>query len=456
MKYPQTALLVSTALTAMIPAVGGSALSPMIELETVGVMSNKNQAAWWSPIVHDPTDGRTYLSYLTPTADPDDTNDHVYIAARDADGGWTRADTGGLAYFDVGHTQTSLAMDGDGVLQVFYGMHSNPIKYRVANTPRSVTGGFSYRPQTTPFSGGSFTYPNLTTAPDGSVYMMIRDLRSGGGVGQLYRYDPAAVWSHTVDFAQEAGATVYPDHVMADAAGDLHLIWEWADGGPQATRHLGSYARYEPTSGRFYRADGSAYDAGPITTATADVFQPLEGGETFERGVHGFQSAKMALDDQGRPVVAYAYSTDGTSSGYEHRLARWTGSAWERQTLSPGPFTSDKPWVAFSDGMLRYYTTLSADHELHTGSDDIFLLTSTDLGATWSDPVAVTRGLDIQRPVGTTVDGVDYLYLPSVSGETLYFARVSVPEPSTLLAGGGLFGLLLCRCFRPGRPGGRG
>lgn len=428
------AFLLSLA-TGVSPVLGDT---PVIELETVGLMSNKNQAAWWSPIAHDAVSGTTYVSYLVPTSAPDDTDDHVYVAARDSGGNWTHSDTGGLAYFDRGHTQTSLAIDGTGQLQVFYGMHHNPIKYRASDQTGSITEGFNYKPGSEAFTGNSYTYPNLTTAPDGTVYMIIRDSSYGRlGDGKLFQYDSAHGWSERSTFAAEDDSTVYPDQVYADANGDLHIIWEWAAGGPQGTRHLGSYTRYNPSTDTYYKADGSAYLSAPFTTETADVFQPLEGGETYERGVHGFQSAKMTVDDVGNPMIAYAYSTNQQSNGYEHRLARWDSDErhWVVSTVSDGPFTSEKPWISYSDGVLRYYTMLASDHELYTGNDDIFLLTSTDLGLSWSDPMAITDGLDIQRPVGTAVDGVDYLYLPSTSAETLYFATVSgftVPEPSSL------------------------
>lgn len=403
-------------------------VQPLVTLEAVDAIDLNNQAAWWSPIIHDPVEDATYLAYNRPyelAPDEGSTRDHVYIAKRDSNGNWTKADTGGRALFDPGHNQVSLAMDGDGHLHTFYGMHNDPMRHRVSDASRSIDQGFT----SDSFASGSFTYPNVTTAPNGDLYMIVRDLPKG----ELYRYDNTAdSWSQLGVFAEQTGTTVYPDHIIADQTGDLHLVWEWAAGNPQGSRHRGSYARFDPDTGTYYKADGTAYAGTPITSATADILQPLEGDETFTQGVHGFQSAKMTLDDQNRPIVAYAYSTDQTASGYEHRVARWDGSQWVRQTIEPGPFDTDKPWIAYSDGTLRYYGTVSPDSPLHTGTDDIFLRTSEDYGQTWSDPVAITSGLDIQRPVGTTVDGVDYLYLPSVSGEQLYFAEVTIPEPGSL------------------------
>lgn len=407
--------------------VGSARGNPVISLEPVDTqLSANNVAAWWSPIVHNAADGSTYVSYLRTQSNSN--NDAVYVARRTPAGVWTTAPTGGQAFPDPGHTQSSIALDGSGRLHVFYGMHGGSIQYRRSNVANSVTGGFT-QSQPAAFAGGDYTYPNLTSTPNGDVYLMIRD----NPRGRMFRFNNATqVWSSVATFAQQSGTTVYPDQVFAGPDGDVHMIWEWAAGGAQASRHFGSYARYDPTTGNFYRADESAYPGVPLTTATADVYQPLEGAETFTNGVHGVQSAKMALDEAGRPVITYSYSTDGTANDYEHRIAHWDGSSWQRSTVERGPFDIDKSWIAYSDGLLRFYGTLSPGDPLYMGTDDIFLRTSTDFGQTWSSPVAITNGLSVQRPVGVTVDGVDYLYLPDTSRHTLYVASVVMPEPGLL------------------------
>jgi hypothetical protein len=410
----------------ILAAVAGEVRAVTMQFETVGAMSPRNQAAWWSPIAY--RDGSVYVSYLAPNSP----QDNVFVAKRTAPNTWTVRDTGFDAGYDVGHTQTSMGVDGQGYLHVFYGMHNHPMRYTQSNQPINVTGGFqSLSP--TAFTGGAYTYPNVTTTSNGDVYVIIRDQRSSYSAqqGRIFRFNNSTrVWGELPPFAGQSGTTVYPDQIYADAAGDLHIIWEWAAGGAQGSRHYGSYARYDPDSNKYYRASGVAYASGPINVTTADIYQGLEGSETFTSGVHGVQSAKLALDEQGRPLIAYGYSTNGTDSGYQHRFARWNGSQWIRSTVTPGPFDIDKSWIAYSGGVLRYYGTLSPGDPLHTGTDDIFLRTSTNLGATWSVPVPITTGRDVQRPVGITVGNIDYLYLPSITSGQMYFAAVSaVPVP---------------------------
>lgn len=392
-------------------------------------LSSYNQAAWWSPIAVDPKDGSVYMSYLRPVAGS--TSDDVYVARRDGvTGAWAVVDTGGNAYHDSGHTQASLAIDGSGYVHVAYGMHNNPMTMSVTSTAHAISGGF--KKETSPaFTSTQYTYPNMTTAPNGNVYMIARD-RTNSTEGRLFEYNNAAkTWSQLSAFAGQLGTTVYPDQVYARADGKLAVIWEWAAGTPQATRHYGTYALYDPATGIWSRANGTAYTSLPITIATGDIYQGLEGSETFVYGSHGVQSAKMTVDPNNNPIITYAYSVDNTASGYEHRLARWDGGKWIVSTVTPGPFDSDKSWITYSDGTLRFYGTLSPSDPARTG-DDIFLKISTDFGATWSDPQRITSGLSVQRPVGVTQDGVDYLYLPDVTSGNLYMAVVSTPEPATI------------------------
>ena len=260
----------------------------------------------------------------------------MFVARRAANGTWETRDTGVNAVYDVGHTQTSMAIDGLGYLHVAYGMHNNPMRIVASNQPQNIADGFSVPAPSSisAFAGGAYTYPNLTTAPNGDVYMIVRDQRSAysNQQGRLFCFNNSSrVWGELAPFAGQAGTTVYPDQIIADAAGDLHIIWEWAAGGAQGARHYGSYTRFDPDTNTYYRANGAAYPSGPITVATADIYQGLEGTETFQTNVHGVQSAKMVLDDQGRPLVAYGYSINGTDSGYQHRFVALDGNCMDAQ-----------------------------------------------------------------------------------------------------------------------------
>jgi hypothetical protein len=120
-----------------------------------------------------------------------------------------------------------------------------------------------------PDQGGRFTYPNATRTPNGDVYLVIRDVPDR----RLYRWDNAAdAWSRVAIFVSQPDFVVYPDDVVPDAAGNLHIAWEWGFS-ESGLRHLGSYARYEPATGKFFDAAGTVL-ATPIGTSGTAVYQP--------------------------------------------------------------------------------------------------------------------------------------------------------------------------------------
>ncbi len=84
-------------------------------------------------------------------------------------GSYTIRDTGVNSRYDVGHTQNLLmSIDGSGYLRILYGMHGDPITMVKSNQPNSITNGFASSVPSV-FNSGRYTYPNLTTTPNGDV-----------------------------------------------------------------------------------------------------------------------------------------------------------------------------------------------------------------------------------------------------------------------------------------------
>ncbi|MFD0664756.1 BNR-4 repeat-containing protein [Thermocatellispora tengchongensis] len=361
------------------------------------------------PIVH--VDGATYVTYL-------DADLNVVVARRGAGGTWTSAivDTGIVA--DAGHTQPSIAVDGDGYIHAFYGMHDNPMRYKRGNVPGSVTGGWTDRSgeiaSIAPYN--AFTYPILATTPNGDVYLLIR---SRGRYGELYRWrDSTDTWSLIERFGNETGYTFYPNAMVADGAGDLHIAFEWAKVQPRPERHMGSYVRYSPADDTFYQAGGARQEL-PITRANSDVHQPMRAEETWDQW--GVQGAKITVDGEGRPLIAFDYSVDGTTAGMQHRLSRWTGDRWAVTTMSTGYSHPDKPWITHSGGVTRYYFPDAAQN--------VQLRASSDGGASWTAPQQLTGGHRLKSLSGYTSAGTDYLYLNALSAHELYIG-VSTGGPT--------------------------
>jgi hypothetical protein len=277
-----------------------------------------------------------------------------------------------------------------------------------------------------PDQGQLFTYPNATHTPNGDVYLIAR----GYPDGRLYRWNDAADrWSTVATFAAEPGYVVYPDDIVSDAGGNLHLAWEWAYGGTGGLRHLGSYLRYEPDTGRFTDAAGRPM-AVPVGLDSSAVYQPLGPGERStdvgsEANPPGFQSAKLAVDPAtGRPLAAYRVRA--TAGGrFEVRLARWDGSAWRREVVYAGRYTTYAAIdVTVHRGQPRVYFAKTA---VPNGDQAFVSVRQTD-GRWIEDPpllpgIPVERLAVVQNRTGTT----DHVYLSAPPEQKLYVRTLQLP-----------------------------
>lgn len=407
-------ILVCLALLLVLPA---TAAAEQVPYRT----DASNQAGWWHPI--DEWNGSVYVAYNAwggPGATNGGAGDThtVYIGRRAADGTWTRgclkAADGTCAVYpdDVGHKQPSIAVDGHGYIHAFVSMHSQNWIYYRSSAPGDVTNMVN-RSAEMPDQGDQYTYPNITRVDNGDLYLVIRAYPEG----RLYRWDNAADrWTRTAVFARSAGYVAYPDDVAGDGAGNLHISWEWAYGGTNTLRHLGSYLRYDISTGQFHNAAGTVVTA-PATVTSPVVYQPLEGAEDATdrddaSGPPGVQSAKLALSN-GKPVVAYRYRP--VAGGRWHvRVAEWTGTTWQRRTVYAGAYDTHAAIdvTAYGTGLRVYY----AKKQTATG-DQAFAASPQSTG--WVEK-ALLPGVNVQRLSVVRRAGTDHLYLAAPTDHQLH------------------------------------
>jgi hypothetical protein len=339
---------------------------PLDEYAGPPLVDATNQAGWWTPLVEH--DGALYYAYDGPGSSG---GTHVVLVAKRL---LTTGEVvtsclaagGGCIQFgdDVGHNQPSVAVDGDGFVHVFTAMHSSPWRqhYFRSAEPESVTTMVD-RGATLPDQSWTHTYPVPATAPDGSVWLAIRSRSSAGAAGvggRLYHYDPATqTWTRTATFAYNPGLWVYPDDLQIDSSGRLHIAYEWVKKYVNWFPHIGAYAIYVPSTGRFVNAGGQTMTA-PLTVNSPAVYQSWSSSfdPTARYNGLGVQTAKLALDPvTHRPQIAYRY-TPRYGQHLAVLLTRWDGHAWRRTTVYAGRYdtfpTVDLTLVGSS---LRIYYT---------------------------------------------------------------------------------------------------
>ena len=400
-------------------------------------MDASNQAGWWRPI--EEHNGHVYLAYNAwggpgPTnGGPTDTHT-VYIARRSPDGSWTRGclksapGSGCVVYGDdVGHNQPSIAIDGDGYIHAFVSMHNDNWRYYRSDAPGDVTTMVN-RSAELPDQGLRYTYPNLAKAQNGDVYLIIRVYPTwpGPGYGRLFRWSNSAkTWARVATFAADSDWIVYPNDVAGTSDGRIHIGWEWAYGGANGLRHLGSYLVYDPATGQFRNAAGTVVNA-PATTASPVVYRPLGPHENppgcrKPSSCPGVQSAKLAINPStGRPLVAYRYRSN---HNYPFRvwLAEWTGSSWANSLVYAGN-----------------YDTYAALDITTPGSDDVRVYYAKKETLQPNQPHVATRsqsggwvehallyGARVERLSVIRRSQIDYLYMADPGDRKLYFGQMS-------------------------------
>ena len=406
----RVALVAATAMAAALVAVPANAAPAAVTLVPYPVDSS-NQAAWWSPL--DTYNAYAYLAFNEPGTQAG--THRVAIARRDGSGAWSRLPVmNGSAQAeytdDDGHNQPSIARDGSGRFHVFASMHNNAWRYFRSDT---VGGNPTAHGADLPDQGVGVTYPVLSTAPNGDLYLIARldGTQAAGRSGRLYRWnDAAATWTRVAVFAESANRAVYPDDLQFDAAGNLHILWEWGLWPATAFRHQLSYLVYHPATGAFTDHAGAPVTV-PVSTGTADVIQPVEAGEVYQ-GNDGtgpaVQSAKLTLDGAS-PKVAYRYRGTGV---FAVRYAYVSGGAWARETVYDAAQTSAAVDITWAGDKRVYFATAAGA-----------MYVATKPGTAWST-AAVVPGRPITRfAVERTPAGVDVLYLVDLTDLRLYYGR---------------------------------
>ncbi|MGW2278714.1 BNR-4 repeat-containing protein [Streptomyces sp. NPDC001770] len=419
----------ATALAALllpVPAAGadtaqGTAAAATVIEKVPYTMDSSNQAAWWTPVATYKGRGQyTYFAFNEPGSTA--ATHRPAIARRDPDGVWSKLpllnSDGQQAEFadDNGHNQPSVARDGSGRLHVFTSMHANAWRYFRTEAPG---GDVTDHASELPDQGVGITYPVITTAPNGDLYLAARvGAGSDQRPGKLYRWDNAnSRWSTVATFAGALNRSVYPDDITVDAAGRVHILFEWAKAPATAFRHQLSYLTYSPSTGAFADSTGATVTT-PVTPATSDVIQDLTAGEewSIDNAYTGpaVQSAKLTLDGS-TPKVAYRYRSADSGGDFRVYYAYPSGSDWVDKIVYSGGQTAAALGITWDEADTKrvYYVTTS-------GTDRVYSATQSADGA-WTAQSAAPGVSADRLAVRRDSDGHDVLYLPDTAHNSLYY-----------------------------------
>lgn len=349
---------------------------------------------------------RTYFGYLGGPTGRD-----IVAAAYDHDEASLSRITLDAEFSADDHTNPSIFVRENGIILVFWARHNgDALHYARSTAPEDITS----LERLGSIDGTSLTYPNPVRSPfgDDAIYLFYRDRvhtrdatddRWGyQGDGCLYvrtTKDGGQTWSEETLLAipPDGHYSLYCVPAVGDEA--IHLFFTDAERGGDAPKWNVMYAKYSE--------DGAFYTATDDYLAGLDTF-PLEKHD-FEvvydssaRGNHYAWLWDAAVDDAGRPVVAYA--TFPSTLAHEYRWARHDGDEWtDTHLVDAGRYIPRRPIE------LHYSGGLALDRDDPTvvygcvsrGDNCVLRRFETETGGrTWSETTVANRSNGVAiRPV---------------------------------------------------------
>lgn len=228
-----------------------------------------------------------------------DSDGNVMVAKRElGKKEWKINKTSLQADVEDAHNSISIAVDGNGLLHLSWGMHGQEILYAQGDKP----GGLELNRLNTMTgeSEDAVTYPQFYRLPGGDLLFLYREGSSGRGNVMINRYDIEckewkAIQHPLIDGEGERNA--YVNGIAIDKEGGWHISWTWRESWDVATNHDIMYA-FSPDQGNSWEtSQGEKYEL-PITMGNAEVAYEIPQGSEL------INQTSMTVNSEGYPVVA--------------------------------------------------------------------------------------------------------------------------------------------------------
>ncbi len=279
---------------------------------------------------------------------------NVCVARRDlSTNAWTGVSTSltsNSLYDD--HDVISFGIDGNGYMQMSWGMHNNALNYAISNT--SVLGtSFNVTFTATSVASvtsSSITYPEFYNLADGDLYFFYRDGASGSGNTYYTRYDSAAKsWgtsstklvngltgNYSDGYASGNNRNAYTNTMVIDSQGRLQVSWTWRETSDWQTNHDIMYAYSADDTLKSWKQMSGATQTTPITLSNAGTVVSLDSKSSL------MNQCSMTVDQNDNPLIAtyWASGSDGTTRQYMLVWYDSTTKTWKQSQISNRPAES--------------------------------------------------------------------------------------------------------------------
>ncbi|GAA5520683.1 BNR repeat-containing protein [Aliifodinibius salicampi] len=239
---------------------------------------------------------------------------------------WEINKTGLQADVEDAHNSISIAVDGNGLLHLSWGMHGQEILYAQGKKPGSLE--FDRQPTMTGKNEEAVTYPQFYRLPDGDLLFMYREGSSGRGNVMVNRYNIEdkewkAIQHPLIDGEGERNA--YVNGIAIDEKGGWHLSWTWRESWDVATNHDIMYA-YSPDEGNSWETSKGERYVLPITLDNAEIAYKIPQGSEL------INQTSMTVNSEGNPVIASYWK--GQNDDAPQFYVVWNnGEEWKKEKV---------------------------------------------------------------------------------------------------------------------------
>lgn len=313
-------------------------------------------------------------------------------------------------------TDANIAVDGNGVAHIAY-INAGNVQYANSTDWMSIS--------TPGMQNGTATMIDIAVEADGTVHMAVRE-----DCGDQYYGEPAYITNSSGDFVETAldnsggggGSYHYSGNptIAVDSNGDYHIVANWfnADSFAGAPDPAGFVYWTNANGGASYGNTIIGFQDWGNNGSVGGMFEDLRGSLQIDPVT---DTPYLVYHDPFN--YSYGGVPAGGYSGAVNTLISVDLSAGWNETIISGITGTHQTLSIDADGK---QTVVYID-----GTGQMMTMSSTDNGATWSEPSAVeTAGTTPSSPVITS--NGDVIYLASDGDTEVYHTSVSqMPSPGT-------------------------
>lgn len=290
------------------------------------------------------------------------------------------------------HVSPSLILrDSDKKIIVGYADNIQPTGYSYTYTSTNAEDATAFGASAKVDATGRWgpTYPilvQLTSVTNDPIYYFVRWYSSGTFYTGYYKStDGGATWGSWVNLWKPVSTSSQYHIIVSDFASrvDFYVTTtNRAAGTPSAVYH----AYLDGTTENLYKSDGTL-----IGAATGGPYFATSGTLVQDTGLGSAWPASAGYSG-GKPHCSLGINIDNASTDVRTRVARWTGSAWQVDTVADaGGVFAD----VFESGSAVSWTS---PDRIFMGKKvgsffEMYVYDSPDSGTSW-DPTAITVGSD--------------------------------------------------------------